>query len=51
MDIKKIAFIVYRNNASCFSECVRYIKELYVPEGYSVDILANGEYKVCSFGL
>lgn len=39
MDIKKIAFIVYRNNASCFSECVRYIKELYVPEGYSVDIL------------
>lgn len=39
MDTKEIAFIIYKNDTSWFEECVRYIQDLYVPEGYTIDIL------------
>lgn len=40
MNKKEIVFIICRNNALWFDECVRYIQDLYIPEGYTVDILS-----------
>lgn len=43
MDNKKIAFIICVNNIQYYEESVRYIQELEVPDGYSVDILCIQE--------
>lgn len=43
MDNKKIAFIICVNNIQYYEECVRYIQDLEVPEGYSTDILCIQE--------
>ena len=40
MDTNEIAFIICKNDTSWFEECVRYIHDLYIPEGYTVDILS-----------
>lgn len=43
MDTKAIAFIISKNDEIRFGECVRYIRDLHVPEGYSIDILSIEE--------
>ena len=43
MDEKKIAFIICVNDFWYYEECVRYIHELYVPDGYSIDVLCIQE--------
>ncbi len=43
MSEKEIAFIICTNNAMYYNECVRYIQELDVPEGYSTDIICIQE--------
>ena len=43
MDEKKITFIICVNDLWYYEECVRYIKELYVPDGHSIDILCIQE--------
>ena len=43
MDNKKIAFIICVNNMQYYEECLRYIQELEVPDGYSTDILCIQE--------
>ncbi len=40
MDTNEIAFIICKNDTSWFEECVRYIHDLYIPEGYTADILS-----------
>lgn len=40
MDTRGIAFIICKNDTAWFEECVRYIRDLYIPEGYTVDILS-----------
>lgn len=39
----KIAFIICVNNMQYYEECLRYIQELTVPEGYSTDVLCIQE--------
>lgn len=39
MNRKQFAFIICTNDMQYYSECVRYIQDLYVPEGYDTDIL------------
>lgn len=43
MDKKKIAFIICTNNALYYEECVRYINELKVPEGFCTDVISIQE--------
>ena len=43
MDNKKIAFIICTNNMQYYEECVRYIQELEIPEGFGTDILCIQE--------
>lgn len=43
MNQKQIAFIICTNNMQYYSECVRYIEDLEVPEGYSTDIICIQE--------
>lgn len=43
MDTKAIAFIICKNDEIRFGECIRYIQDLHVPEGYSIDILSIEE--------
>lgn len=38
-DLKQIAFIICTDNEQCCSECVRYIQDLEIPEGYGIDII------------
>lgn len=35
----EVAFIICSNNELYYNECVDYIERLYVPEGYTIDIL------------
>ncbi len=43
MNPKKIAFIICANNALYYEECVRYLEDLEVPEGYETDIICIQE--------
>lgn len=43
MNTRQIAFIICTNNMQYYSECVRYIQDLEVPEGYSTDIISIQE--------
>lgn len=43
MDDRKIAFIICIDNIQYYEECVRYIQEVEVPEGYCTDILCIQE--------
>lgn len=43
MDKKQIAFIICVNNDQYYNECVRYIQDLDIPEGYSIDIISIQE--------
>lgn len=43
MDEKQIAFIICTNNPQYYNECVQYIHELTVPDGYSTDIICIQE--------
>lgn len=40
MDEQKIAFIICVNHSECYEECVRYISDLLIPDGYCTDVLA-----------
>lgn len=39
MNTNQFAFIICTNNVQYYNECVRYIKDLYVPDGYDIDII------------
>lgn len=43
MNENEIVFIICANNAMYYNECVRYIQELEVPEGYRTDIICIQE--------
>lgn len=43
MDDKKIAFIIAVNNEQYFGECCFYIRRLFIPAGYDIDIIAIRE--------
>lgn len=43
MNTKQFAFIICTNNEQYYNECVRYIQDLYVPEGYDIDIISIKE--------
>lgn len=43
MNDKKISFIICADNVQYYEECVRYIEELEVPDGYCTDILCIQE--------
>lgn len=43
MNEKQIAFIICTNNPQYYNECVQYIHELTVPDGYSTDIICIQE--------
>ena len=36
MNTSQFAFIICANNEQYYSECVRYIQDIYVPENYSM---------------
>ncbi len=40
LDDKKIAFIICTNDTLYYDECVWYIEQLIIPEGYEIDIIA-----------
>lgn len=49
MDENKIAFIICTNNKLYCDECVGYIDQLIVPEGYSTDVISITEADdICS---
>ncbi len=39
MNNKQVDFIICANNALYYNECVRYINDLDIPEGYAIDVL------------
>lgn len=39
MDEKQIAFIICANKEDYYNECMRYLQDLYVPKGYTTDII------------
>lgn len=39
MDTNKVSFIVCTNDETALYECTLYIKQLAIPEGFSVDII------------
>ena len=43
MNQKQIAFIICANDAMYYEECMRYINELEIPEGYTIDTLCIQE--------
>lgn len=43
MNTSQFAFIICANNEQYYSECVRYIQDIYVPENYSIDIICIQE--------
>ncbi len=43
MDKDQIAFIICADDEQCYSECVRYIQDLTVPEGFGTDIIGIWE--------
>lgn len=43
MNEKKIAFIICANDAQYYNECVKYIQELTIPDGYETDIICIQE--------
>ncbi len=49
MDPTKIAFIICTNNELYCNECVWYIDQLTVPDGYSTDIISiSGAESICA---
>lgn len=40
MNNKKFSFITCVNNEKEYSKCLKYIQELYVPEGYYIEIIS-----------
>lgn len=50
MNDKSIAFIICMNNMEYYQECVRYIQELEVPEGYETDIICVQEAESMAMG-
>ena len=43
MGKKEIAFIICSNNEQYYQECVKYIEDLIIPDGYSTDIVCVKE--------
>ena len=43
MNNREIAFIICSNNDQYYQECVNYIEDLIVPDGYSIDIICVKE--------
>lgn len=39
MDERKIDFIVCVTESICCEECMRYISDLIIPDGYCIDVL------------
>lgn len=50
MNDKKICFIICSNNQLYLEECLFYISQLDIPEGYSVDIMSIAEAKSMTSG-
>lgn len=50
MDDKKFCFIICTNSQLYYDECVQYIKRLYIPEGYQVDVLGVTEARCMTAG-
>ncbi len=50
MDDKKICFIICSNNQLYLDECLFYISQLEIPEGYSVDVMSIAEAKSMTSG-
>lgn len=50
MDNEEIAFIICVNNSCYYEECIRYISDLFVPEGYHVDIICIQEADSMAMG-
>lgn len=40
VDDKKFCFIICSNNDDYLKECLYYIKKLYIPEGYDIEVLS-----------
>lgn len=40
MNTREIAFVICKNNSLWYEECIRYIQDLHVPEGYNIDIIS-----------
>ena len=43
MDNKQFCFIICCNNPIFLEECLLYIRQLYIPDGYSIDLITISE--------
>lgn len=50
MNEHKFCFIICTNDSNWFQECVFYIQNLYVPDGYTIDLLAIEDAKSMTAG-
>lgn len=50
MDKDQVAFIICADDEQCYNECVRYIQDLTVPEGYGTDIIGIWEADTIASG-
>jgi glycosyltransferase involved in cell wall biosynthesis len=50
MNSKKVCFITCVNDAEMYSECLKYINNLYIPEGFEVETLAIYDAKSITSG-
>lgn len=50
MDERQIAFIICSNDSSYYAECIKYIGELELPQGYDIDIICVNEAESMAAG-
>lgn len=50
MNTNEVAFIICVSDVNYYNECVKYIEDLIVPEGYCVDIIAVEEAESMTMG-
>lgn len=50
MNTNEIAFIICVSDVNYYNECVKYIEDLIVPEGYCVDVIAVEEAESMTMG-
>lgn len=51
MDERKIDFIVCVTESICCEECMRYISDLIIPDGYCIDVLTVFEAEGMTKGV
>ena len=49
-DHKQIAFIICTNNEQYYNQCMRYIQDLEVPQGYHIDVICVQEAESMASG-